>query len=208
MSFWDRFERIADDWNVLRHPFYERWNEGELLRDELARYSGQYRHAVEALADASAKAADGADESVRPQLEEHAAEEASHVPLWDQFVEEVGGDSDAEPTLETQVCADAWVGEGRSTDEALAALYAIESAQPAIATIKRDGLIRHYGVEPGRGTEYFDLHAELDHEHAAAHRALLEPLVGHGNDDAMLAAMREALAGNWALLDGIDRPRD
>jgi pyrroloquinoline-quinone synthase len=205
MNFWDRFERVADDWDVLRHPFYERWNRGELLRDELARYSGQYRHAVVALADASARAAEGADESVRPHLTEHAEEEASHVALWDQFVDEVGGDAQAEPTAETQVCAEAWLGQDRSTPEALAALYAIESAQPRIATVKRDGLIAHYGVDAGRGTEYFDLHAELDHEHAAAHRALLEPLVGRGQDDEMLAAVREALAGNWALLDGVDR---
>jgi pyrroloquinoline-quinone synthase len=208
MSFWDRAERIADDWNVLRHPFYERWNDGELLREELARYSGQYRHAVKALADASAKAAEGADEPVREQLEEHAEEEASHVELWDEFVDEVGGDAGADPVLETQICANAWIGEGRSTEESLAALYVIESAQPAIADVKRDGLLTHYGVEPGPGTRYFDLHAKLDHEHAAAHRELLEPLVGRGRDDAMLAAMREALAGNWALLDGIDRPRD
>src|SRR4051794_41769337 len=90
MTFWDRFARIADDWNVLKHPFYERWNRGELLRDELARYSGQYRHAVVALADASASAAAGADESVRPQLAAHAEEEAGHGPIWDPVVDEAG----------------------------------------------------------------------------------------------------------------------
>jgi pyrroloquinoline-quinone synthase len=207
MSFWDRLARVADDWDVLRHPFYERWNRGELLRDELARYSGQYRHAVVALADASAAAADGADESVRPHLTEHAEEEASHVELWDKFVDATGGDTDAEPTPETQVCAEAWVGRDRSTAEALTALYAIEAAQPRIADVKYEGLVAHYGFEPGSGTEYFELHAKLDHDHAAAHRELLEPLVGRGSDEQMLAAAREVLAGNWALLDGVERRR-
>ena len=206
MTFWDRFERIADDWNVLRHPFYERWTRGELLRDELARYSGQYRHAVVALADGSAGAAAGAEDTVRPHLESHAAEEAGHVALWDQFVDATGGDAAAEPTPETQVCVAAWVGEHRSTAAALAALYAIESAQPRIAAVKRDGLTEHYGFDAGPGTEYFELHSELDHEHAAAHREMLEPLVGNGQDEEMLDAAREALAGNWALLDGVDRP--
>ena len=42
--------------NVLEHPFYQRWSAGELSADELARYAGEYRHAVLALADASALA--------------------------------------------------------------------------------------------------------------------------------------------------------
>src|SRR5262245_15764885 len=43
--------------DVLRHPFYRRWSAGELTRAELAHYAGQYRHAVVALARASAQAA-------------------------------------------------------------------------------------------------------------------------------------------------------
>src|SRR4051794_167707 len=152
MNFWERLERIADGRDGLRHPFYERWNRGELLRDELARYSGQYRHAVEALADGSASAAASADGETRAQLEAHAEEEESHVPLWDRFVDEVGGDRAADPAPETQICADSWTGQGRSTDEALAALYAIESAQARIATVKLDGLTEHYGVDRGPGT--------------------------------------------------------
>ena len=205
MTFWDRLDRVAADWNVLQHPFYKRWSDGELLRDELARYSGQYRHAVVALADASAQAAESASGEEREHLLEHAAEESGHVELWDGFVDAVGGDSSAEATTETEICSAAWVGEDRSTPEALAAMYAIESAQPRIAEVKAEGLVAHYGVEPGPATEYFRVHAELDHEHAAAHRALLEPYVGNGQDDALLAAAREALAGNWALLDGIER---
>src|SRR4029450_9042212 len=35
---------------ILEHPFYTRWERGELTRDELADYAGEYRHAVVALA--------------------------------------------------------------------------------------------------------------------------------------------------------------
>ena len=208
MEFWNRFDEIAERWNVLEHPFYERWSKGELLRDELARYSGQYRHAVEALADASAGAAEGAEGEVREHLDGHSAEERSHIELWDRFVDSVGGDAAAEPNVESRVCAEVWAGAGRSTAETLAALYAIESAQPAIAATKRAGLLEHYGIEPGPGTEYFEVHAELDHEHAAAHRALLELELGKGRDDELLEAARAVLAANWALLDGVDREKD
>ncbi|HTR72101.1 MAG TPA: hypothetical protein VMG80_00775, partial [Solirubrobacteraceae bacterium] len=50
----DRARRAT---NVLEHPFYERWVAGELTPAELDVYAGEYRHAVEALAEASAKVA-------------------------------------------------------------------------------------------------------------------------------------------------------
>ncbi len=49
-SVWKRIEESRARHNVLEHPFYVRWSAGELSADELARYSGQYRHATEALA--------------------------------------------------------------------------------------------------------------------------------------------------------------
>ena len=55
-------------WNVLEHSFYRRWSAGELSRRELAVYAGEYRHAVQALADGLARTAHGAD----PSIAEHA----------------------------------------------------------------------------------------------------------------------------------------
>ncbi len=205
MTFWDRLDRVADDWSVLRHSFYERWSRGELTRAELAHYSGQYRHAVVALASAATAAQTHPDAATQEHLRDHSAEEAEHVELWDRFVEAAGGDSGAQAAPETLVCATTWARAGRSADETLAALYAIESAQPAIAETKLRGLVDHYGFEQGDGTVYFDVHATLDHEHAAAHRELLEEAVGQGRDDELIAAARAALAANWALLDGVER---
>ena len=33
---WQRIEEARDRWNVLEHPFYQRWSAGELSREELA----------------------------------------------------------------------------------------------------------------------------------------------------------------------------
>ncbi|MBA2545808.1 MAG: hypothetical protein H0V15_02925, partial [Solirubrobacterales bacterium] len=49
-NVWKRIEQSRSEHNVLEHPFYLRWSAGELSADELSRYSGQYRHATEALA--------------------------------------------------------------------------------------------------------------------------------------------------------------
>ena len=89
-SIWDRIESARARWNVLEHPFYQRWSAGELTSEELARYSGQYRHAVEAVAKISADVAELAPE--RDDLRSHAREEAAHVELLDGFVAAAGGD--------------------------------------------------------------------------------------------------------------------
>ena len=93
-------DAARERWNVLEHPFYTRWERGELTREELARYAGEYRHAVVALARAARTAR---------------------------------------------------------------------------------------------------LHAERDHEHAAEARERLDGL----EDDRLVGLAESALAGNWALLDGV-----
>jgi pyrroloquinoline-quinone synthase len=179
-------DTARERWNVLEHPFYTRWERGELTRDELALYAGEYRYAVVALARAARTA------------HLHADEEAAHIGLWDDFAEALGGEKH-EPLPETRCCASAWAA-GEDELGAAAILYAIEAGQPAIAETKLRGLVEHYGFsQDSPATGYFELHAERDHEHAAEARERLEDA-----DDARLVALAEsALAGNWALLDGV-----
>lgn len=207
MTFWDRLDTVKSDNDVLEHPFYVRWTNGELSSEELAAYAGQYRHAVVALATASRNAAPAADGALRDHLEEHAAEEAAHIDLWDRFLAAAGGDSEATPTPETELCAAAWAGAGRNPQATLAALYAIESAQPEISSVKQKGLVELYGYEQGPATDYFDTHATLDHDHAESHRRFLESALEDDlvDQDELIASAREVLRANWTLLDGVER---
>jgi pyrroloquinoline-quinone synthase len=193
-NFFARADEVRRRWDVLRHPFYERWSRGELAPRELAFYAGQYRHAVVALADATSRAGD----------DHHAAEERSHIALWDGFLEFAGGDPDAAPTPRTAACAETWADTRRDPAATLAALYAIEAAQPAISETKRTGLIEHYGATPGSdATRYFDVHAVLDHAHAARDRQELEAVVQPADEDRLLDEMQRVLEANWRLLDGV-----
>ena len=180
-------------WDVLKHPFYERWERGELTREELAFYAGEYRHAVVALARAAAAAGDG----------EHAQEEAEHVALWDDFAAACEAPLDREPVPETSDCVAAWSPADRF--RALAVLYAVESAQPAISRTKLAGLVEHYGFDgDDSATDYFRLHAERDLEHARSAREALATAPPARR--AELAAVAErALEANWRLLDGVER---
>ncbi len=201
------FDRLADAQrrcNVLEHPFYTRWSAGELTREELSWYAGEYRHAVVALAEATAATARAAEPAIRAQIEAHAAEEAEHIELWDAFARAVDADLDQEPASETAECAAAWTAAGDAL-EGLVVLYAIESAQPAISQTKLDGLAQHYGLGEGPATGYFSLHAERDHEHAAQSRELIEERLEGADEDRLVAVAEAALRGNWTLLDGVER---
>jgi pyrroloquinoline-quinone synthase len=199
-DIWDRIEDARDSCNVLCHPFYERWSAGDLTIEELGRYSGQYRHAVGAIATMSAAAAAAAPE--RSELTRHAAEELGHLRLWDGFVASVEGDVDDEATPETADCVDAWTSD-RELLPTMATLYAIESGQPAISRTKLEGLRSFYGIEDPAATAYFRVHESRDVEHAAEARALIEELADGRDGDDVVAAATAAFRANWRLLDGV-----
>jgi pyrroloquinoline-quinone synthase len=199
-TIFDRIERSRRRWDVLRHPFYQRWSAGELTAEDLARYSGQYRHAVGAIATLSDAAADAAPE--RSELRRHAAEELGHVRLWDGFVEASGGRVGDARTPETEECVRAWTADDDLLGY-LIRLYAIESGQPEISRTKREGLLNRYGFEDGSGTAYFRVHETRDTEHAAEVRELVTELAEDDDGDRLVEAAEQAFRANWRLLDGV-----
>jgi pyrroloquinoline-quinone synthase len=201
-SVWERIEESRARHNVLEHPFYVRWSAGELSREELALYAGQYRHATEALARLCRETAEVAPDRRRGEMEAHADEEESHVGLWDGFVEAAGGEIGAEPTPETAECVSTWTSADGYLGQ-LGRMYAIESGQPDISRIKREGLARFYGIDGGAGSEYFRVHEEADHAHAEEARRLIDEAMSSEDADAIVAAAESAFRANWRLLDGV-----
>jgi pyrroloquinoline-quinone synthase len=200
---WDRIEQARSEWNVLEHPFYQRWSAGELTREQLADYSGQYRYATEAVARMSDGVAAAAPAEERRGLEAHAREEHDHIAMWDGFVETVGGDVDAAPNPETVDCVDVWTRQDGFGPQ-LARLFAVESGQPAISKTKSEGLSEHYSIHDAPGNLYFTVHEKMDVHHADEGRKLIEKYMNDFDEDQIVAAAEEAFRANWRLLDGVD----
>jgi pyrroloquinoline-quinone synthase len=186
----ERIDESKDRWNVLRHPFYRRWDAGGLTRDELRTYAAEYAYAVRALAHTAAVASD------------HAEDEAAHVDLWERFRASLGDLVDTPPSEGTHAFVRSLLEVNPLTS--LGVLYAVESSQPAVARSKLDGLVRHYGYDDADAAlAYFRVHVDLDVEHAARARALLEERVRPEDEECVVDAAERALAGNWALLDSV-----
>lgn len=186
----ERLDAERERYHTLRHPFYLRWSAGELTREQLAVYGGQYRHAVVALAELAARDGDA----------EHAREEAAHIELWDEFLDGIGGMRD-EPTSETQEFVDS-LRAAQTPAQVNAVLYAIESMQPPVSQSKLDGLRAHYGFagdEPA--TAYFRVHSTLDDEHARLAAERLDGADATGAAECAAVALR----ANWELLSGVER---
>lgn len=203
-SVWERIEESRERHNVLEHTFYVRWSQGELSGEELANYAGQYRHAAAAIARICADAAAEAPGESRDELRRHALEEEGHIGLWDDFVAAAGGKIGAEPNSETAECVSQWTAADGYV-ETLACLYAIESGQPEIAKVKREGLVSLYGYEEGPATEYFRVHETEDLAHAEESRRLISDAISEADEDRVVAAAESAFKANLRLLDGVER---
>ncbi|MEO8897148.1 MAG: iron-containing redox enzyme family protein [Candidatus Dormibacter sp.] len=140
------------DLQLLSHPFYQRWEAGELRPGELAAYAAQYRHFEASLPSTLRAVLTHIDEGpaaelVRRNLADDESNPEPHVALFERFAQAVGAPSEAAPTAATQALLDTYHRlTGASGAEGLAALVAYEVEAPAIAESKAQGLRRPYGL--------------------------------------------------------------
>ncbi len=188
---------------LLTHPFYQRWEAGELSQAELTDYAQQYRHFEAALPSIlRGILADFPEGDGRAYVEDNLADEAgnpSHLQLFETFLSAVDGEPSAPVSpamgklLETYTDV---VAEGHVPG--LGGLLAYECQAPEVAKTKGVGLRRHYQFTPDQ-TTFWDVHAELDVEHADW---ATEALTRITDDTATVeSAARRVADAWWAFLD-------
>jgi len=214
--------RIAR-FDLLCHPFYKAWSEGQLTREDLREYALDYYEHVSAFPTYLAELALRLDEghtrrAVLANMGEEMGHEKgrpsapSHAELWMDFAEGMGaGKTFVQPVLnEIKELVRHFndVAREGSVEETLAAFYAYESQVPRIATEKERGLRAWYGADD-KTCGYFTLHQTADVYHAQVWRKLLEKQVAENPAAAekALAAGEAAAAKLWGALDGMENRR-
>lgn len=155
MSIQDQLNQALDRWSLLRHPFYQAWENGSLPVEALRTYAREYGAFIRELPAGWETLADV----------ETAAEEREHAEMWAAFAS----------GLQTQVVdaeLPAVAGLVARSEQlfaqpasALGALYAFEAQQPATAKSKLEGLRKHYAL-PISVEHYFEAHSANQHEAA------------------------------------------
>ena len=200
--------------SILKHPFYQAWERGELTREQLATYASVYYPHVRAFPRyLEAAMALATDDAVRAELADNLADELSnprpHDELWLDFAAGVGADRTRVASAAPHPAAERIVSTftslaSESLATGLAALYAYESQQPEVSRSKADGLRAHYGVEDQVTTAYFAVHQAADVRHRAGERDALRGCLDAGVPaGAIHEAAHRALDAYWALLDGV-----
>jgi pyrroloquinoline-quinone synthase len=185
---------------LLDHPFYQRWQAGELDGSELARYAEQYRHIEAELpsalaAIAEALPADDARALVEANLADECGRPTAHVELFEGFARAAGARPAVAATPATTRLVEAYRSAAASSPSAgLGVVVAYEAQAAAIASSKGEGLRASYGYDAS-GTEFWDLHASLEQDHANWTLEALESLAGDG-------AAGDGAAGDGAAGDG------
>ena len=211
-------ERIARH-DLLCHPYYKTWTAGELTREDLREYAGDYYQHVAAfptyLSALHSRLDDGGvRRAVLRNLCEEEIDGRAHSELWLDFAEGMGADREAvrrrEPMAEVREAITEFRNVARegSTAQALAAFYAYESQVPRVAKEKADGLAQRYGAD-AKTCGYFRLHQFADVEHAEVWRSLLsaEIAVDPQQAEAALDAAEAAAESLWHVLDGMESRR-
>lgn len=208
-------DRLIEERSLLKHPFYQAWQRGELTLDDLRAYAGQYYHHVLAFPQyVSAAHASCPDQRDRQELLENLIEEErgeeNHPELWLRFGDALGLSRDGivqdELLPETSHLIETYrdVTKHGSFAQAATALYCYESQVPEIAKQKIAGLKKFYGIDDERGLQFFAVHIDADEWHAQVGRGFVERY-GEQEPAAVRETARRCLDALWGFLDGVWR---
>lgn len=184
---------------LLDHPFYRRWEAGTLQEGELGSYAEQYRHIERTLPTVltsimQALPAGPSRDLVYQNLDDELNSPMAHVELFETFATCANAKSNVEPTASTRALVELQLSSAISDPIAgLSVLAAYEIQAGEIARSKGDGLRKHFGFD-GTGTQFWDVHTEMEDSHAYWS---LEALAMLGADVLKVSAFAKLAANSW-----------
>jgi pyrroloquinoline-quinone synthase len=207
MSFALKFKEELLKYNLLNHPFYQMWNEGKISISTLQEYARQYAFQVKALPTyISATHSITEDAANRKILTENLADEeingTDHLSLWKNFAKGLGVEKiDAvQSNAIAHLVKTCKSFASKSSASGFGVLYAQEHNYANIATSKREGLEKHFGMaENKEATKFFTVHEKADVWHAEQVEKLLDTLSEEGQKEALEAGISVMKALNGFL---------
>jgi pyrroloquinoline quinone (PQQ) biosynthesis protein C len=201
----EAFDSAISGRRLLEHPYYQRWQEGLLTIDDLAGYAEQYRHFEQSLPGVLGLVSRGLEDGtarklVESNLHDETTVPRAHIEIFEDFASAVKAGSAVEASSATRRLVDLYESSASSHNApaALAVIGAYEMQAAEIALTKAESLRAHYGFDR-RGTEFWDVHAEIEQDHAAWTIEALSQL-----DDPISTVVEFATAcaeAWWAFLD-------
>lgn len=222
-SFWAEMDSTIAKFDLLCHPYYVAWSNGELTNADLKMYATEYYRHIEAFPEylesletrlPVGKTRAMIAENREDELGALASDKRSHSDLWLDFAEGMGANVEEvkahEPMSNVKSLIEQFrkVSKEGSPIEALASFYAYESQIPRVAKEKAVGLKQRYAAT-ARTYKYFSVHATADIEHTKDWRELISEEVS-ANPEQASAAIKAAEAvakGLWQVLDQVESRR-
>ena len=214
MNFIKLLEKDIEERRLSKHKFYQLWNEGKVSIEALQGYAQQYYRFVSEFPRFVSKV-----HSNTPYIEdrllilENLNEEEGKVPhseLWLRFVEGIGlsrNKINAEMLPDTKNMLNNFKNlSSKNFLEGSAALLAYEAQIPEIASLKMQGLKKHYNLKNRKALEFFKVHSKVDIEHQKTWKKIIAK---HAKTKQQKAKVRKALNASlkamWNMLDGVYR---
>jgi pyrroloquinoline-quinone synthase len=210
-----RIDEAIGQYAMLRHPFYQLWNEGKLSDTTLAEYAKQYYAHVCAFPTYVSAVHSRCDNlPVRQLLLENLIEEErgedNHPELWLRFAEGLGVSRAQVRTAEllpsTRESVNSLKSLTANTDYRLgvAVLYAYESQIPEVAKTKRVGLKQYYGIDDARTVSFFTVHESADQVHRQIEMKIMTDACDTDQArDETVAAAQQGAKSLWDFLSGV-----
>ena len=204
----DQINTEIEKSSLLKHKFYQMWQEGKLTLDQLAGYSKEYYQLVKNVPNLVENTLiNNRNEKYENLIKGILSEEGDHIEPWIRFASSLNVSPEelnkySEETLTRKAIDDLFAVSKSSFEEGVASLYAFEKELPKISETKSKGLRQFYNKTDADSHRYFDIHKEADIYHAKVWETILNEC-SEEKHPRILNAVKISLASQNKLLDSV-----
>ena len=204
----DQINTEIEKSSLLKHKFYQMWQEGKLTLDHLAGYSKEYYQLVKNVPNIVENTlVNNKNEKYDTLIRSNLSEEKDHIEPWIRFASTLNVSpeelNEYSGEISTRKAVDNLLAISKSSfEEGVASLYAFEKELPKISETKSKGLKQFYDKVDEDSHRYFNIHKEVDIYHAKVWENILNEC-SEEKHQKILEAVKISLKAQNNLLDSV-----